>query len=96
MDEKYLMQFQDYNIEILYMFIDTYLLCAYDFKVINLSKKKFQSNFHTWVKKYYDAPIDRNWASTILYYELSHQSAINKFFELYKQWYKEEFGEDAW
>jgi len=96
LDEKYLMKFRGYNIDMLDMFIDTYLLCVYDFKIISLSEKRFQRDFHNWVKEYYSAPKDRSWSSTILYYEASHRVAIEKFFKLYKQWYKEEFGEDAW
>ena len=95
MEKRPLMYINDYDIRILSAYLSGYFLGRAESSAYKLYEKNFDT-FHNWVKDYYNAPKDTSWANTILYYEASHKSAIEKFFKLYKQWHKEEFGEDAW
>ncbi len=57
-------------------------------KVIELSyEEEFRQSFNQFVQKYYDAPCNKSWESTILYYE-NPQSSLKKFFDLHKRWYE--------
>ena len=84
------------NINDLGKIIRVYVDVKFKNNIISEKENIFISKFNDWIEKYYDAPIHTGWISNILYFEISHTNAVNKFFELYKQWYKEEFGEDAW
>ena len=63
-----------------------------------MTKKEeaFFRNFNKWVAKYYNEESKTQSWATILVYNTSPYGAYRKFFELYKLWYREEFGKDAW
>lgn len=84
------------NINILGDLIRSYIDAKHKNNIISEKENKFLENFTDWITCYYKAPIDTGWISNILYFEHNQKQAFSKFFELYKQWHKEEFGEDAW
>jgi len=90
LEQRPLMYIGEYNIHYLYMFISGYI------KGKNINFDKFR-NFQFWIMKHLGLPKRSvGWAKVIDCYSASQKEAVEYFFELYKQWYKEEFGEDAW
>lgn len=90
----------DNNLSKLFCFIDGFMYSKYINKIsLTQKEEKYSNNFYGWVKKYYEYPSDI-WAGTeaiIMFHSgPSNQEATKTFFKLYKQWHKEEFGEDAW
>jgi hypothetical protein len=56
----------------------------------------FFTKFNDWIRIYYGNESKvKNWVQLIVFYE-SPYGAYETFFKLYKEWHKEEFGEDAW
>ena len=56
-------------------------------------------DFTEYTKKYFGSSDSSTlgWAEFIKFYSGGcHKTAIDTFFKLYKKWYKEKFGEDAW
>jgi len=95
-EKRPLMYLKDYNIDILSAYLQGYYMGRYESNNLDKEDEYFQS-FYNWLQKYYDVSnSSAKWSSILLYYNASHKTAIEKFFELYKEWYKEEFGEDAW
>jgi len=86
------------NINHLYSFIEGLLYCGEMYGKLSKEEKLFQDNFNKWVCSYYNKiDLDAKWNNLILYRNFnSTEQALYEFFKLYKQWYKEEFGEDAW
>jgi len=74
------------DIRTLATFIDGYLM-GKDYVELSDEEKEFRQNFSEFVQKYYDAPCNKSWGNTILYYE-HYQSSLKKFFDLYKRWYE--------
>ena len=98
----------DNNLGRLLSFINGFIYSKY-INQIPLTKKEdlyytykedlYHSTFYEWLKTYYEHPSDISLGkeSIIMFYAgPSHSQATKNFFELYKQWHKEEFGEDAW
>jgi len=88
------------NLGRLLCFIDGFI-CSKDINQISLTKKEelYRSNFYKWLRTYYGHPSDISAGieSIIMFHAgPSHSEATKKFFELYQEWHKEEFGEDAW
>jgi len=87
----------EYDIEKLSIFITAFLYGKDVSQTMTTREKIFREKFSFWVRDYYNAPeISVGWADILYFYEGLHKPAIETFFELYKQWYQEEFGEDAW
>ena len=62
-------------------------------------EQSYIDNFYNWLKKYYGYPSDISAGKErIIRFNanLSPEEEVKLFFCLYKQWHKEEFGEDAW
>ena len=95
MEKRPLMYISNYNIEVFHSFIAGYAGGRYERE--NKEDRNFEKFYH-WLIKYYNVTkVSASWYSILLFYNSgSHQEAIEKFFKLYKQWHKEEFGEDAW
>lgn len=100
MDKRLEMFIGDNNLGRLFCFIDGFIYSKSIHK-IPFTKKEvlYNNNFYTWLKKYYEHPSDI-WAGTeaiIMFHAgLSNKEATKNFFKLYKEWHKEEFGEEAW
>jgi len=67
----------------------------------NLSKENrlFKEKFNKWIYKkfHYKKDLDITWDNLVLLWSLnSKEQALDLFLKLYKEWYIEEFGEDAW
>ena len=62
-------------------------------------EQNYLDNFYNWLKKHYGySSITSAGTESIIKFHsgLSPEEEVKSFFCLYKQWYKEEFGEDAW
>ena len=90
LEKRPLMYIGEYNINYLSMFIGGYI------KGKKIDYNEF-GEFQFWVMKYLELPRRSvGWAKVIDCYSASQKEAVEYFFKLYKQWYKDEFGEDAW
>ena len=86
----YLGDFDVYN---LWSFIGAYKIFKTKFTQKDII---FINKFNEWVANYYgEKSKTKSWANIIIS-NVSPYGAFNEFFKLYKEWYKEEFGEDAW
>jgi len=90
----------DNNLGRLLSFIDAFIYSKY-INQIPLTKKEdlYHSTFYEWLRTYYEHPSDTSAGiECIIMFHAgpSHSQATKNFFELYRQWHKEEFGEDAW
>ena len=89
----------DNNLGRLFCFIDGYIYSKSINKIpFTKKEEKYNNNFYIWLKKYYQYPSNI-WAGaeTIIMFHAgsSNRQATKIFFELYKKWYKEEFGEEC-
>ena len=68
----------------------------------NLSKENrlFKEEFNKWIchtHSYYEKDENVTWDNVILFRNFnSRGQALDVFLKLYKEWYIEKFGEDAW
>ena len=90
----------DNNLGRLFCFIDGFLYSK-DINQIpfTVKEEKYNSDFYKWLKKYYEHSSDicAGIENIIMFHAgPNNRQATKVFFELYKEWYKEEFGEDAW
>jgi len=89
MEKRPLMYMKNYDIEMLSTFIDGFLYGKSVSSNVSIDEDLFRPNFSFWVQEYYgEKPTSHGWASVILYHEGSHRKAVEKFFELYKEWYE--------
>jgi len=64
-------------------------------------EQHYFDNFYPWLLNYYNIDISSNTVSGLegiikFHSGLCPKENVKHFFHLYKQWYHEEFGEDAW
>jgi len=86
------------HIEHLSAFLNGFIYCGEIYGQLTKEDKLFRDNFSKWVCNYYNRKeSDLEWDSLILFMNFnSYEQALDVFLKLYKQWYQEEFGEDAW
>ena len=85
MEKRPIMYINDYNIDVLNAYISGFF-GGQEFPDPN--DEPFR-NFSFWVQEHYGEKLSSHgWASVILYHEGSHRKAVEKFFELYKEWYE--------
>ena len=88
MEKRPLMYLNDYNIDVLRAYLQGYFGGRYETNNLDEDDESF-GNFSFWVQEYYGEELtSHGWASVILYHEGSHRKAVEKFFELYKEWYE--------
>jgi len=99
-EKRYSLYFNEYNINDLDIFLQGCHVALYLDDNENNSPSVFYK-FCEWLLEYYSIPNyipeeSSSYEKILLFYNGSHEKAVKTFFKLYKQWHKEEFGEDAW
>jgi len=86
------------NINHLSSFLGGCIYCSEIYGQLSQEDRLFRDDFSKWVCDYYDrGDLDSEWNDLILFMNFnSYAQALDVFLELYKKWYIEEFGEDAW
>jgi len=86
------------NIQYLYIYLKGYLYCGEIYGTLSYEDKLFKQEFSKWVYAYYNRnDYNDRWSDVILFRNFNQEAkALDVFLKLYKQWYQEEFGEDAW
>jgi len=86
--EKRPQMYNLYDINALAIFLTAFLYGKNVSNNLCIEEQAFQNDFDHWIAKFYDAPLNRRWSTTLIYYEVSEDAAFKKFFDLYKRWYE--------
>ena len=99
MNANTLKYIKNYDIDALNYFIAGYMKNRRSVvKNLTESENLFYKKFSKWVRIYYnEKKFSTRWQGFILFHcNGNHEKAVKKFFELYQQWYKEEFNKEPW
>ena len=69
-------------------FIRGFLFAKVQNKSASKEEIKFHNKFNEWVQKKYRSPLNRSWSEIILFYEGENQPALEKFVNLFYEFFE--------